>query len=82
MYLIQIYRGKGPVLNRKLSRSRNAVKHLVENNAQSVEVYDCNGWLLSRAERDNKGNPSRPKLFLDGEPRKYYKEMYKELLCT
>ncbi len=80
MYLIVALKKSGKI-EHTLSKSRNAMMHLEIEDAKSVELYDRNGWLLSRAERDEKGNPTRPKLFLDGEPKKYYKDMYKELLC-
>ena len=62
-----------------LSKSRNAMMHINAKGARSIEVYDKDGWLLSRAERNAAGIAYRPRLFLDGEPRNIYKRIYEEL---
>lgn len=81
MYFI-VSRHKKRGIEYSLSISRNAIKILNEKEALGIEVYDCNGWLLSKAELDDKGVPFRTELFLDGEPRKYYKAEYKKLLAA
>jgi len=67
--------------NYEISNSRNAMKHLEEKDAQTVWVYDKDGWWLSFADRDQNGKPYRPQMCPDGEPRKYYAEKFKELNC-
>lgn len=82
MYLV-IYRernGKDMKGNYLLSKSRDSIKHLIKLNAQTVWVYDKDGWWVSFADRDKDGNPFRPKMYLDGEPRKRYAQMYNDLL--
>lgn len=82
MYLV-IYRDsndKNKCGNYFVSKSRNAIKHLIKLNAQTVWVYDNNGWWVSFADRDGNGNPFGPKMFPDGAPRPRYAQMYKELL--
>lgn len=77
MYLIACY--KDHEERCELSTSRNALKHCKEKNARQVQVYDRNGWLLSIANQGDDGRFYRPKLFLDGEPRKYYAELYQAM---
>lgn len=80
MYLISALKKNGQ-FEHSLSKSRNAMMHLEIKDAKSIEIYDRNGWLLSKAERDQNGNPHRVKLFLDGEPRQYYKTIFRDLCC-
>lgn len=65
-----------------LSTSRNAMRHLVEKNAKTVWVYDKNGWWISFADTDKSGNPFRPKMYHDGEPKQFYKEKFAELSAS
>jgi hypothetical protein len=62
------------------SNSRNSKKHLIENNATNCWIYGKNGWLVSFAELDKSINKTyHPKMFLDGEPRKHYVKILKQL---
>ena len=69
----------GANVNYDISKSRDAIKHLRALNAQTVWVYDKNGYWVSFADRDVNGNPYRPKMLPDGEPRKKYAEAYEKL---
>ena len=69
----------GANVNYDISKSRDAIKHLRALNAQTVWVYDKNGYWVSFADRTVNGNPYRPKMLPDGEPRKKYAEAYEKL---
>lgn len=80
MYLI-VYRPLGSKYSSyDISKSRNAIKHLKDLNAQTVWVYDRNGYWLSFADRDKNGIPYRPTMYPDGEPRLHYAMMYSRLM--
>ena len=86
MYLI-VYKPRVPTsgdypganVNFDISKSRDAFKHLQTLNAQTVWVYDKDGYWISFADRVVDGKPYRPKMFPDGEPRKRYVEAYERL---
>ena len=75
-YLILWSPGSG----QEVSSSRDAMKHLIQKNAQTVWVYDSKGWWISFADRDANGKRYRPLMCPDGEPRKYYAELYHALI--
>ena len=58
------------------SNSRDASKHINENGAKYCWIYDKDGWLISRAEINEKaGKTVRLPLNLDGEPRTQFVDM-------
>lgn len=78
-YLI-VYRPRGSKQSKyEISESRDAMKHIKRLNAQTVWVYDRNGWWLSFADLDKNGIPYRPQMFPDGEPKEYYARKFLEL---
>jgi hypothetical protein len=79
MFLI-VYRPRGTTgSNYDLSKSRDAMKHIENLNAQTVWVYDKNGYWVSFADRDQSGKPYRPKMYSDGEPKAFYSDMFQRL---
>lgn len=65
--------------NYDISKYRDAMRHINALSAQTVWVYDKDGYWISFADRDDKGNPYRPKMYPDGEPRKFYADMHRRL---
>lgn len=79
MFLI-VYRPIGiDGSNYDLSRSRDAMKHIERLSAQTVWVYDKNGYWVSFADRDKNGKPYRPRMYPDGEPRAFYADIFRRL---
>lgn len=66
----------------KASSSRNSIKLLKQHNAQVLWIYDDKGNWVSYAERDKNGKPYRPKMYPDGEPRKWVPEYIKAILSV
>lgn len=79
MYLIVISRNGNA--RYELSRSRNAVAHCERTGATQVQVYDSCGWLKSMAEKHD-GKIVRPQMYLDGEPKAFYKRKFQELMVA
>lgn len=78
LYLVAYYRnGKE---HYDLSHSRDAVRHCEKRKAKQVRIFDRHGWIKSIAERNEAGKVYRPQMFVDGEPKQFYADKFKEML--
>lgn len=81
-YLVCFYPRGEKNVRFELSTSRNAIRHMIEKDAETVWIYNKAGWWIGFADRDENDKPYRPVMYPDGEPKQFFKEKFAELAAS